>query len=128
MPLRKGQKINRPPRLNYDLFVSLYNDGLSHEDISEKLGCVIGTINTLVTKMRKQGLIKKREKHLSKIGENHNVSKLTERQVRKIIIRLLRGDSQSQIARHYKVDLTTIRAINNEKSWKHVSIDIEKIF
>lgn len=63
---------------------------------------------------RENGLYENRAK-----GERINLSKLTEKKVKKIRI-LLKSKRISEIASIYKVHPDTIRAISNGRTWKHV--------
>lgn len=53
-------------------------------------------------------------------GEAVNLAKLTRTDVVEIRIHLDAGWSQSDVARKFKVDVTTIKAIAHGRTWKHV--------
>lgn len=55
-------------------------------------------------------------------GSKHKNSKLNEKQVLDIKIKLKDGATQSDLGKLYNVDSSTIREIKHERSWKHVKI------
>jgi len=55
-------------------------------------------------------------------GEKSSNVKLTENDVRNIKIKLMNKEKHSKIAEEFKVDKTTITAINLGKNWKHIKI------
>lgn len=56
-------------------------------------------------------------KNTSLKGENAPCSKLTEKEIKEIIIRLLNNDFNSDIAKDYNVSYSTIDDIRNHKTW-----------
>lgn len=53
-------------------------------------------------------------------GESHGMAILSKRDVRKIRKRIALGETQSLIARDYKVHQSTINNIKSGKNWSHV--------
>lgn len=58
-------------------------------------------------------------------GEKCGSVKLSENQVKIIIQRLNRGDTQKSIAKDYGVDRSNVGYIANNKTWKHIPRDTE---
>lgn len=54
------------------------------------------------------------------IGEKVHTSKVTEKQVKKIIKRLNNGESRNQIANAFDVSYGIISCIANNKTWRHI--------
>jgi hypothetical protein len=57
---------------------------------------------------------------ISKIGEEHHSSKLTEKQVLEIRKRANNGERQIDLAKEYQVSSVMISKIYLRKSWKHI--------
>ena len=64
---------------------------------------------------------KKRWKITNRKGEDYSVSKLNDKKVKEIKKLLLRGEFQHAIAEKFGVAQSTIKCINKEQTWKHVS-------
>jgi DNA invertase Pin-like site-specific DNA recombinase len=56
-------------------------------------------------------------------GENSNLSKLKEVEVREIKKMLVAGETIDSIVLCFDVNKATIRDIKNNKTWKHIVID-----
>lgn len=55
-------------------------------------------------------------------GENFYISKLTEKQVKEILMKFNKTDNYQKIVDIYKVSRATIRDIILRKTWKHIHI------
>jgi len=81
----------------------------------------------VLTKRRKKEILFKREKTLEKNksrvrGSKVGTSKLIEKQVIEIKIRLKNGEKYKEISQDYNVHEDTIRYIKNNQTWKHIII------
>lgn len=56
----------------------------------------------------------------SNVGEKHSRHKLTEDEVKTIILRLANGETPQQIVRDYNVNVTNIYHIRSGKRWPHL--------
>lgn len=65
-----------------------------------------------------------RNKNRRAIGEKHGMSKLSESDVKNILVLLEQGALYKQIAKKYHVVASTINNIRLKKSWKHLSRNI----
>jgi group I intron endonuclease len=63
----------------------------------------------------------KRKMSLKNRGENHNLAKLNNSDVLKIVERIKLGEKISEIAMSYNINLTTIYRINNGRAWSHIT-------
>jgi hypothetical protein len=63
-----------------------------------------------------------RPKKLGQPGESNNFSKLSEKQVRKILKEFAKGASQKSLAKKYGMSIPGIHLIVRRKNWKHITI------
>jgi|GEM_PF-3700901 len=124
LPLRSC-KIKRPSRRiekmnNTDKIKTLYRKGFSRDEIAQKTGLALSTIGWRIQELKKRGLLKQRKYHKQKSGERHNRAKLTEKEVRQIIMKRLDGISYKEIAGKFGVHHDTIKCICIGKTWKYI--------
>ncbi len=55
-------------------------------------------------------------------GEQINTNKLTEGQVREILLRFASGAKLKELSQEYGVSMTSLSSIRNRKTWRHVSV------
>lgn len=92
-----------------------HNKGKEHKFQTEESRKKISEAHKLHWAYRKENNIS-----ISASGENCKHSKLTEKKVLEIREKLKSGISQGKIAKEYGVRQTSISAIKNRKTWKHI--------
>lgn len=97
--------------------------------ISENHADVSGTNNPFYNKKHSQESIDKFRNHPNYIaymdsirGENHKGAKLTEKEVVEIKLMLRDGHSLTSLAKQFKVSISAIAHIKQNRNWSHVVI------
>lgn len=92
--------------------VSLYSDGLSLKEIQDRLGMTYHQVFNLV-QTRRQG---KRRKHQAKIGERHNVARLSDDDVVEMLTAIENDWSAKEVAKNFGISANYVREIVRGKA------------
>jgi hypothetical protein len=112
-------------KINYPELARLYNIGESYADMALAFGCKKSSIGRVIILLKKRGIIVRRKIDNAKQGENSSRAKLSNQNVKKIIVDLLNGSSSLDLSKEYNVHIDTIRAIAKGRSWMRLFSDGE---
>ena len=116
----KTRKVVRANRLSYKLYKGDISNNMCVLHKCDNPPCVnpehlfLGTVKDNMKDMKLKG------RGIKACGENQHCSKFTNEQVISIRKRLDEGARNSDIAKEFNVNVTTIEKIKYRKSWKHI--------
>ncbi len=95
--------------------------GERHKALAEEFNVSAATVSKLVRGVRWSGLPGPRRTTSRRDGAGNHLAKLTEAKVRKIRLAHAAGKSFRQLAAQYGVAASSIHAVTQGRTWKHVS-------
>lgn len=104
----------------------LYKQGVSLKEMAITTENDVASVNWVIVSAKKKGILENRKVSISKQGTLHNVAKLTENQVKEIILFNIKGSNFDVLAKKFGVSKDTIRKICQRKTWKHLNTDFSE--
>jgi hypothetical protein len=111
-------KVERAHRVAFEMSVGPIPEGLVMRHLCSTRDCV--NPDHLKPGTHTENMRDRDEAGNTPRGESSGVSKLKDVQVLDIRDRAAKGESQTSIAKYYKVSQPTIGSIINRKTWKHI--------